>query len=65
MVLLKVSLMNFILRISRGDQIEAESRFTRSIIDELHFSDIQVDQMVDERGVTRSTIEELHSSDIQ
>ena len=44
--------------------MERESDVTRSIIDELHFSDIQRDQMEGESGVTRSIIDELHSSDI-
>ena len=34
-----------------------ESGLTRSIIDELHSSDIQGDQMEDESGVTRSIID--------
>ena len=42
--------------------MEGESGVTRSIIDELHFWPIQVDQMGGESGVTRSMIEELHSS---
>ena len=41
--------------------MEGESGFTRSIIDELHSSDIQGDQMVGESGVTRRIIDELHS----
>ena len=45
--------------------MEGESGVTRGIIDELHSSDIQGDQMEDESGVTRSIIDELHSSDIQ
>ena len=45
--------------------MEGESSVTQSIIDELHFSDIQVDQMEGESGVTRSNIDELHSLDIQ
>ena len=44
-----------------GDQ----RRVTRRIIDELHFSDIQRDQMEGESGVTPSINEELHSWDIQ
>ena len=35
------------------------------MIDELHFSDIQGDQIEGESCVTRSIIDELHSSDIQ
>ena len=45
--------------------MEGESGVTRSIIDELHSTDIQGEQMEGESGVTRSIIEELHSSDIQ
>ena len=45
--------------------MEGESGITRSIIDELHSSDIQGDQMEGESGVTRSIIDELHSWDIQ
>ena len=45
--------------------MEDERGFTRSIIDELHSSDIQGDQMEGERGVTRSIIDELCPSDIQ
>ena len=45
--------------------MKGESSVTRSIIDELHSSDIQGDQMEGESGVTRSTIDEIHYSDIQ
>ena len=45
--------------------MEGESGVTRSIIDELHYLDIQGDQMEGERGVTRSIIDELHFRDIQ
>ena len=38
-----------------------ESDVTRSIIDELHSSDIQGDKMESESGVTQSIIDELHS----
>ena len=38
-----------------------ESGVTRSIIDELHSSDIKGGQMKGESGVTRSIIDELHS----
>ena len=44
--------------------MESESGVTRSIIDELHSSDIQGDQMEGESGVTRSVIDEFHSWDI-
>ena len=37
--------------------MEGERGVTRSIIDELHSSDIQGDQMEDESGVTRSIID--------
>ena len=40
--------------------MEGESGFTRSIIKELHFSDIQGDQSEGESGVTRSIIDGLH-----
>ena len=42
-----------------------ESGVTGSIIDEIHSSEIQGDQMEGESGVIRSIIEELHSWDIQ
>ena len=42
--------------------MEGESGDTRSIIEELHSSDIQGVQMEGESGVTQSIIEELHSS---
>ena len=42
-----------------------ERGVTRSIIDELHSSDIQVDQMEGESGVTRSVIDLHHSLGIQ
>ena len=41
-----------------------ESGVTRSIIDELHCSDIKGDQMEGERGVTRRITDEVHFSDI-
>ena len=44
--------------------MEGESGATRSMIDELHSSDIQRDQMEDESGVTRSIIDERSSWDI-
>ena len=40
-VLLEVSLMNFILSDIQRDQMEGESGVTRSIIAELHSSDIE------------------------
>ena len=45
--------------------MEGESRVTGSIIDELHFSDIEGDQMEGGSGVIPSIIDELHSWDIQ
>ena len=45
--------------------MESESRVTRSIIDEIHSSNIQGDQMVDESRVTGSMIVEHQSGDIQ
>ena len=41
--------------------MECETNVTRSIIDELHSSNIQRDQMEGEIGVIRSVIDELHS----
>ena len=38
-----------------------EGGVSRSIIDELHSSDIQGDQMEGESGVTRRIIDDLHS----
>ena len=45
--------------------MESESGFTRSIIDERRFSDIQGDQMEVESGVNLSIIDDLYYSDIQ
>ena len=45
--------------------MEGESGVTRRVIDELHSSDIQRDQMEGESRATRSTIDELHILDIQ
>ena len=42
--------------------MEGESGVTRRIIDELHSSDIQRDQMEGQSGVTQSIIDALHSS---
>ena len=41
--------------------MEGESSVTRRIIDELHSSAIQGDQMEGESGVTRSEIDEFHA----
>ena len=60
MVLLEVSLMNFILRISNENKWKVKVVLL-GVFDELHFSDNQGDQMVDESIVTRSIIDELHS----
>ena len=43
--------------------MEGESGGTGSITDELHFSDIQRDQMKVEGGFTRSIIDQFHYSD--
>ena len=45
--------------------MEGESGVTRFILDELHSSDIQGDQMEAASGVTRSIIDELHCWDIK
>ena len=42
--------------------MERESGVTRSIMDKLHFSDIQGNLMEGKSRVTRSMIDELHSS---
>ena len=44
--------------------MEDKSRVTRSIIDDIHSSDMQRDHIDGESGVTRSIIDKLHSSDI-
>ena len=44
--------------------MEGESSVTRSIIDEVHSSDIQGDQMEGENDDSQSIIDELHSSHI-
>ena len=41
--------------------MEVESGVTRSIIDEVHSSDIQGDQMEGEGGASRSIVDEIHS----
>ena len=45
--------------------MEGASGVNGSTIDELHFSDIQGDQMEDEIIVTRSIIDDLHFSGTQ
>ena len=45
--------------------MEGESLVTRSIIEELHSSDIQGDQMAGQSGLTPSIFDEIHSWDIQ
>ena len=45
--------------------MEGQSGVMRSIIDEVHSSYIQGDQMEGQSGVTRSIIDELHTSDTQ
>ena len=45
--------------------MEGESGVTGSMIDELHSSDIQGDQIEGDGGVAPNMIEELHSWDIQ
>ena len=44
--------------------MESEVCVTRSIIDELHSSDIQADPIEGESGIILSIIDELHSSDL-
>ena len=64
-MLLKVSLMKLILWISNEIKWKVESGATRSIIDEVHSSDIEQDQIEVESGAIRNIIDELHSLDIQ
>ena len=45
--------------------MEGESGVTRSVIDELHCSDIEGGKLEGESGVTPSIIDELHSWYIQ
>ena len=45
--------------------MEGERGVTRSIIDELHSSDIQGNEMEGESGLIRSIIDELRNSNIQ
>ena len=45
--------------------MESETGVTRSIIDEIHSSNIEGDQMEGGSSATRSIIDERHSSDIQ
>ena len=44
--------------------MKGESGVTRSIIDQLHSSDIQEDEMEGGSGVTQSIIDELHFSNL-
>ena len=44
--------------------MEGESGVSRTIIDELHSTDIKRDHVEGEGGVTGSIIEELHSLDL-
>ena len=45
--------------------MKGESGFTRSMIDELHSSDIQRNEMESESGVNRSIIDELNYCDME
>ena len=45
--------------------MEGESGFTRSIVNELHSSDIQQDHIEGKRSFTRRIIDEIFFSDIQ
>ena len=44
--------------------MEDKSGVTRSIIDDLHSSDMERDHIDGESGDTRSIIDKIHSSDI-
>ena len=45
--------------------MEGQSGVTRSIIDDVHSSNIQQDQMEGESGVSPSIIDNIRNSDIQ
>ena len=60
-MLLKVLLMMFILRISNEIKWKGESGVTRSIIDDVHSSDIQGGQIEGESAANGSIIDELHN----
>ena len=45
--------------------MKGESGFTRSMIDELHSSDIQRNEMESQSGVNRSIIDELNYCDME
>ena len=45
--------------------MEGGSGVARSVIDELHSSDIERNQKEGESGVTRSIVDDLHSLNIQ
>ena len=45
--------------------MEGESGVTRNIIDEVHSSDIERDQIHSEKGFTRNIIDEFHSWDLK
>ena len=64
-LLLEVSFMKFILRISNEIKWKMKVFVTRSIIEELHSWYSQREQMEGESGVNRSIMDELHSSDLQ
>ena len=57
--LLEVSLMNLILRLFKEIKWNGKVVLLKIIIDELHSSDIQADQMEGESGGTRSIIDEI------
>ena len=63
-MLLKVSLMKFILRISNEIKWKVKVDLLEGSL-KLFFWDIQGDQIEGETGVSRSIIDELHSRDIQ
>ena len=64
-VLLEVSLMNFILPISNEIKWKVKLVLLEVSLIKLHSSDIQQDQTEGESGVGRSIIDELHCWDIQ
>ena len=50
---------------SKEIKFNVKVELIRKIIDELHSSGIEGDQMKDESGITLSIIDDFHSSDIQ
>ena len=63
-MLFEVSLMNFILWVSKVIKWKAKVVLLEVSLMNLHSSDIQRNQMEGEGCVTQSIIDELHSADL-